>query len=158
MKKVKIILAACMIGMLIACAGPTMAQLKARPTNTYSFERNIEYTKAYDLTREYIEMFFLKYQGPISGFGVTHDLYSDQKYGEVGTEFHDAITNGPSYKLTCHIAQIEDGKTKIDVYSVWGFGSHGKMLEKYIDEHMNPNKTNEQMELNKVLEYTRPDK
>lgn len=115
-----------------------MEQLKTKNAGVYSFERPIKYTKAYDLTREYVESFFVAYQGPLSGWGITSTLYSDEKYGEIGVELHDTLSPGPSYYLNYHIAQVDEEKTRIDCYYRFGlFSAHAKNAERYIDEHMN---------------------
>ena len=137
MRQSKIILTVCIMGFLFGCAGPTMRELRTDNAGVYTFERDIRYTEAYSLTREYAEVMYAKHNVGISGWGIHADLFSDEKRGEVGVEFHDMIS-APSYYLNIQIASLAEDKTQVQVFYRWDMlKGNGTNLEKYIDDHRN---------------------
>ena len=127
--------------LILTGCGPSMTQLKTDNAGVHTFERDIRYTEAYNMTRDWAMSKYTckksknKDLGPF-GWGVTSSIYPEVKFGQVGVEFHD-IFSGQAYYLNIQIDSKGNNKTKIQTYYRFkSWEEDARDLEKYFNEKM----------------------
>ncbi len=117
-----------------------MTQLKADNAGIHAFERNMRYTEAYRLTRNWADSRFKSYTigrhtVGLCGWNVTSDIHPEVKFGQVGIAFDD-IFAGSGFYLNIQIDSMGENKTQIKTYYRFkSWEEESKDLEKYIDEN-----------------------